>query len=183
MAGYKISSTWRFSRWISSTKRMSFSFKLVSRAARSPAFSMAGPEVTRTFTPISLAMMPDRVVLPRPGGPWSSTWSRGSWRILAAWMNTSRLPLAFSWPIYSRRVLGRREYSFSSSRVREVVTRGSSMSWGSKSELEKSIDIGSLPIGMRSYAVLQHSRFSGRPREISPRYPRWESAKLPAPTR
>ena len=55
------------------TKRISFSFRLVSSAARSPAFSMAGPEVIRMLTPISLAMMPLRVVLPRPGGPWSST--------------------------------------------------------------------------------------------------------------
>ena len=73
MAGYRISSTERLSRWISSTKRMSFSARLVSRAARSPGFSMAGPEVMRMLTPISLAMMPLRVVLPRPGGPWSST--------------------------------------------------------------------------------------------------------------
>jgi hypothetical protein len=28
-----------------------------------------GPEVTRMFTPISLAMTPASVVLPRPGGP------------------------------------------------------------------------------------------------------------------
>ena len=38
-------------------------------AARSPCFSMAGPDVTRKLTFISLAMMPARVVLPRPGGP------------------------------------------------------------------------------------------------------------------
>ena len=64
-----VGATARLSRWISSTNRMSFSFRLVSRAAKSPAFSMAGPEVMRTFTPISLEMMQLRVVLPRPGGP------------------------------------------------------------------------------------------------------------------
>ena len=36
-------------------------------AARSPARSMAGPEVTCRPTPISVATMPARVVLPRPG--------------------------------------------------------------------------------------------------------------------
>ena len=106
MAGYKISSTDRFRRWISSTKRMSFSLRLVSSAARSPGFSMAGPEVTRRLTPISLAMMPESVVLPRPGGPWSSTWSRGSPRSLAASMKIERFSLAFSWPMYSVSVSG-----------------------------------------------------------------------------
>ena len=49
--------------------RMSFSCRLVSSAARSPGFSMAGPEVVRMFTFISLAMIRESVVLPRPGGP------------------------------------------------------------------------------------------------------------------
>ena len=120
---------------------------------------MAGPEVMRTLTPISLAMMPDRVVLPSPGGPWSRTWSSGSFRILAAWMNTSRLPLAFSWPMYSRRVLGRREYSPSSSRVREVVTRGSRSSF-SYSVPEKSIDNASLLLPNQFPS--QYRPFSGR---------------------
>lgn len=53
MAGYRISSTERFSRWISSTNRMSPSLRFVSSAARSPGFSMAGPEVIRMLTPIS----------------------------------------------------------------------------------------------------------------------------------
>ena len=54
---------------ISSIKRMSPSERFVSSAARSPAFSMAGPDVTRICTPISLAITPASVVLPRPGGP------------------------------------------------------------------------------------------------------------------
>ena len=124
MAGYKISSTDRFRRWISSTKRMSFSLRLVSSAARSPGFSMAGPEVTRRLTPISLAMMPESVVLPRPGGPWSSTWSRGSPRSLAASMKIERFSLAFSWPMYSVSFRGRRDSSPSSSPRWAVDSRG-----------------------------------------------------------
>ena len=96
-------------------KRISFSFKLVSSAARSPCFSMAGPEVTRMFTFISFAMMVESVVLPRPGGPYSSTWSRFSPRIRAASMYTRRFSLALSWPMYSSSVLGRRENSVSAS--------------------------------------------------------------------
>ena len=82
------------------------------------------------FTPISLAMMPERVVFPSPGGPWRRTWSRGSFRSLAASMKMDRFSLAFSWPMYSARVLGRREPSPSSSRVRDVVMRGAwASSW------------------------------------------------------
>ena len=76
------------------------------------------------FTPISLAMMPERVVFPSPGGPWSRTWSRGSLRSLAASMKTERFSLAFFWPMYSASVRGRRVISPSSSRVRAVVIRG-----------------------------------------------------------
>jgi hypothetical protein len=36
-------------------------------------FSIAGPEVARTGTPISLPMTYASVVLPSPGGPCSST--------------------------------------------------------------------------------------------------------------
>ena len=38
-------------------------------AARSPARTRAGPEVTRKPAPISLATMPASEVLPRPGRP------------------------------------------------------------------------------------------------------------------
>lgn len=44
-------------------------------AARSPACWMAGPEEIRRGTSSSSAMIMARVVLPRPGGPESSTWS------------------------------------------------------------------------------------------------------------
>ena len=43
--------------------------------ARSPLRSSAGPEVTRASLPSSWAMTWASVVLPRPGGPDSSTWS------------------------------------------------------------------------------------------------------------
>ena len=46
----------------------------------------AGPEVTRMLWPISAAMMPASVVLPSPGGPYSSKWSSGSGRSIAACM-------------------------------------------------------------------------------------------------
>ena len=49
-------------------------------AARSPARSSAGPLVMRRPTSISAATIPDRVVLPSPGGPaksrWSAAWPR-----------------------------------------------------------------------------------------------------------
>jgi hypothetical protein len=42
-------------------------------AARSPAFSIAGPLVAWMRTPISAAMMWASEVLPRPGGPIKRT--------------------------------------------------------------------------------------------------------------
>ena len=60
--------------------------RLVSWAARSPAFWITGPEVARKPTPISRATICASVVLPRPGGPWNSTWSSASPRDLAAAM-------------------------------------------------------------------------------------------------
>ena len=62
---------------------------------------MAGPEVMRMFTPISAAMMPASVVLPRPGGPCSRTWSSASERRRAASMKIERFSFAFSCPMYS----------------------------------------------------------------------------------
>ena len=51
------------------------SSRFVRIAARSPARSSAGPLVGCMRAPISVAMMPASVVLPRPGGPANSTWS------------------------------------------------------------------------------------------------------------
>ncbi|MCY1385261.1 hypothetical protein D9M69_736240 [compost metagenome] len=50
-------------------------------------------------TPISLAMMFARVVLPRPGGPKIRVWSRASLRPLAAWMNSSICSRTTGWPM------------------------------------------------------------------------------------
>ena len=81
--------------------------RLVRMAARSPALASTGPEVARKFTPSSRATIWARVVLPRPGGPNSSTWSSASPRARAASMNTFRLALACAWPTNSARVCGR----------------------------------------------------------------------------
>ena len=56
----------------------------MSIAAKSPGRSITGPDVLRIFTPISVAMILASVVLPRPGGPYNNTWSRDSWRDVAA---------------------------------------------------------------------------------------------------
>src|SRR5690606_20794438 len=82
--GLSTSSTAGDRRWISSMNSTSCGCRLVSSAARSPAFSITGPEVTRSPTPSSLAMTWLRVVLPRPGGPKISTWSMASPRARAA---------------------------------------------------------------------------------------------------
>ena len=65
-------------------KRTSPSSRLVSKAARSPDLAMTGPDVARKPTPISRATIWASVVLPSPGGPWNSTWSRASPRAFAA---------------------------------------------------------------------------------------------------
>ena len=84
-------------------------------AARSPALASTGPEVARKFTPSSRATIWARVVLPRPGGPNSSTWSSASPRPRAASMKTLRLALACSWPTNSARVWGRSALSVAAS--------------------------------------------------------------------
>ena len=89
--------------------------RLVSSAARSPARSSTGPEVCRRLTPSSCAMMCDSVVLPRPGGPNSSTWSSASLRFFAASMKIESWSRIFSWPTYSSRPRGRSARSSTSS--------------------------------------------------------------------
>src|ERR1044072_1865265 len=73
----------------------------------SPAFSIAGPAVERNSAPISFAMMFASVVLPKPGGPVSSTWSKASRRLRAAFMYTRRFSLTWRWPMYSSIRVGR----------------------------------------------------------------------------
>ena len=80
------------------------------------------------LTPISFAIMPARVVLPSPGGPYRRTWSRGSPRIFAASIKTLRFSFAFVCPIYSERILGLSVYSISvSALVSPVETMRSSL--------------------------------------------------------
>ena len=74
----------RFRRWISSMKRTSWGSRAVRIAAMSALRSTAGPDMTRSVEVISVAMMPARDVLPRPGGPARSTCSHGSPRRRAA---------------------------------------------------------------------------------------------------
>src|SRR5215470_14824452 len=88
-------------------KRTSPSCRFVRRAAMSPAFSIAGPAVERSSAPISFAMMLASVVLPKPGGPVSSTWSSASRRLRAAFMYTRRFSLTWRWPMYSSIRVGR----------------------------------------------------------------------------
>ena len=65
-------------------------------AAKSPALSIAGPDVILKFTPISLAIILASVVFPRPGGPYKSTWSNCSFLDLAASINILSCSLDFS---------------------------------------------------------------------------------------
>src|SRR5436305_1768576 len=105
---------------MNSTSRSS---RLVSRAARSPAFAITGPEVARKFTPSSRETICAIVVLPSPGGPTSSTWSSASLRARAASMNTDRLARACCWPMNSDSRCGRSEVSAASSSRRSAATR------------------------------------------------------------
>jgi hypothetical protein len=86
--------------------RKSPSSSEVNIAAMSPARSSVGPLVGRRPTPISSARMRQRVVLPSPGGPSSSIWSRGSPRCLAACTKILRFCLSASCPTNSSNELG-----------------------------------------------------------------------------
>ena len=115
IAGYRISSTDRDRRWISSTNRTSRSSSLVRMAARSPARSSAGPDVTCSVTPISAAAMPASVVLPSPGGPANSRWSTAWPRRRAASMTIARCSFSSRWPTKSASSRGRSPTSTTSS--------------------------------------------------------------------
>ena len=77
-------------------------------AARSPARSMAGPEVILKLTPSSFAIISARQVLPSPGGPESITWSSGSFRFFAESIKIFKFSTIFSWPIKLEIYFGRR---------------------------------------------------------------------------
>ena len=76
--------TFLFRRCISSINNTSFSCKFVRSDAKSPAFSITGPEVILIFDPISFAIIFESVVFPRPGGPYNKTWSKESPLFFAA---------------------------------------------------------------------------------------------------
>ena len=59
----------------------------------SPLRSSAGPAVWTNGTPSSSATIRARLVLPRPGGPASRTWSSASSRAAAAAIETAELLL------------------------------------------------------------------------------------------
>src|SRR5262249_27852763 len=103
-------------------KSTSRSSRLVSSAARSPAFAITGPDVARKFTPGPRATICAKVVLPRPGGPTNSTWSSASRRARAASMNTLRFERACCWPMNSPSRCGRSEVSAASSSRRSPET-------------------------------------------------------------
>ena len=80
--------------------------RLVRSPAKSPAFSITGPEVWVISTPSSCARIEASVVLPSPGGPWKSTWSSASplWR--AAWRKIRSCSLTAAWPTNSSSAVG-----------------------------------------------------------------------------
>ena len=69
----------------------------------SPLRSSAGPAVCTKGTSSSAAMICASEVLPRPGGPASSTWSSASPRADAASMETCSCSRRPSWPTNSSR--------------------------------------------------------------------------------
>ena len=77
--------------------------------------STAGPDMTRSVEDISTAMIPASDVLPRPGGPASSTCSHGSPRRRAASRKMPSCSLTWAWPTNSARLRGRSDRSNSSS--------------------------------------------------------------------
>src|SRR5205085_7302000 len=100
----------------------------VGTAARSPPRSIAGALTLFKGAPISCAMICERVVLPRPGGPKKSTWSRASRRAFAARRKILRFVVIFGCPTYSSSERGRREdsTSWSSCVAAPEISRGTS---------------------------------------------------------
>ena len=82
----------------------SFSDKFVSKDAKSPGLSIAGPDVIFIFAPISFAIIFESVVFPSPGGPYNKTWSNASPLFFAASIYTFIFSFTLSCPIYSSKV-------------------------------------------------------------------------------
>ena len=88
--------------------------------------SSAGPAVCTNGTSSSAATICASEVLPRPGGPASSTWSSASPRLEAAAIETPSCSRSASWPTNSSSRRGRSVASGSSSgRTRAVCRRDS----------------------------------------------------------
>ena len=115
IAIYSISSAGRAMRWISSMKSTSPSIRFESMAAKSPARSKAGPEVIRSEVPNSWEIIIAMVVLPRPGGPESRTWSGVTPRFLAPLSTKESCSRTLGWPINSSSDFGRNDRSISCS--------------------------------------------------------------------
>jgi len=94
-------------RCISSIKSMSPLSRLVRSPARSPPFSITGPDVALIVAPIAFAMMNASVVFPSPGGPEKSICSSGSPLSRAAWIKMPSRSFIFSWPTKSLNSAGR----------------------------------------------------------------------------
>src|SRR6185295_17500923 len=105
----------RLSRCTSSMKKTEPGSSAVRKAAMSALRSSAGPAVCTSGASSSAATMLASDVLPRPGGPASSTWSSGSPRRRAASMNTSSCAVTCSWLTKSPKRLGRSDRSKASS--------------------------------------------------------------------
>ena len=88
-------------------KTTSPSLRVDKIAARSPERSMAGPLVMRIGAPSSAATIIAIVVLPRPGGPASSTWSGGRPRRSALCKISDSCSRTRAWPVNSVSRLGR----------------------------------------------------------------------------
>ena len=69
MAGYKISSIYLGILCISSINNTSPGSREESIAAKSPDFSILGPDAVLIFDPNSFAIINAKVVFPSPGGP------------------------------------------------------------------------------------------------------------------
>src|SRR5574344_242302 len=83
IAGYKTSSIILFNRWISSIKTISRGERFVKMEARSPTFSIAGPDVIFICLFVSFAIRLASVVFPSPGRPSKSLCSAG-WSLSSA---------------------------------------------------------------------------------------------------
>ena len=94
-------------------------------AARSPARSIAGPEVTCMVTPSSDATIPARVVFPKPGGPANSRWSGVCSRARAASSNTPKCSFSSVWPTNSSNRRGRKPASSLSSSATSALNSSS----------------------------------------------------------